>query len=401
MNTGWLGLFADIHTELRTRPGRAGITLLAVGLGIAALTGLLAVLGGLEERAEAAVRSLGTDVIGIFALETDSAAGMEHLDRRHAGLLAAGLDRARIATLKRYTAPTLASAQPLTVLETGPELLEVRQWRLADGRFIDAFDIEHRQRNAVISRSLAQRWGWQTGHVILLGNLAFTVVGIVDGGGAGLSTATSDPGLSLGEFAVLVPETTAPRWHFGGAIPDERVDALFIQSTVPGTLPATHAAARRILAQPDARAGELAWITADTLTREIRRLQLVLALTIGGTSLLVLALGGATLMSLMAANVRERTVEIGLRRALGAGPADIAALFVVEATLLTAVAGGIAVLAVAMLVPLVGALTPVPLRFGPLAVLVPLGTAVVLGASFAYWPARNAARIAPASALRA
>lgn len=396
MNTLLPGILLDIHTELRTRPGRAGITLLAIGLGIASLTGLLAALGGLEERAEEAVRSLGTDVIGIFAAESETAEGTGHLNRRHATLLGTTLENVRIATMKRYLAPTLSSTQPLTVIETGPELLEVRQWRMTDGRFIDGFDMVQRQRNAVISRALAHRWGWQTGNVILIGNLAFTVIGIVDGGGSGMSTVTAEPGLSLGEFAVFVPSTTTPRWHFGGAIQDDRIDAMFIQ----GALPATLVAARRILSQPDLQAGEVAWITADSLTREIRRLQLVLVVTIGSTSLLVLALGGATLMSLMAANVRERVVEIGLRRALGASTVDIAALFIVESILFTVIAGIIALLVVAMLVPLVGALTPIPLRFGPLTVGIPLGVSVVLGAFFAYWPARNAARIAPADVLR-
>lgn len=400
MIAGIAGVLGDVHAELRSRPGRAGVILLAIGVGIAALTGLLAALAGLEERADAAIRSLGTDVVGVFAQQTEAADGAGQLMLGHAAILGAGLEHARVATMKRYTAPTLAARQPLTVIETGPELFAVRQWTMLDGRFLDGFDMAHRQRNAVISHTLAQRWGWQTGHVIFVGNLAFTVVGIVDGGGAGVSTVTADSGLSLGEYAVFVPATTAPRWQFGGALQDERIDAMFIQATPPGTLAATHAAARAVLTQPDLRAGDVAWVTADTLTRDIRRLQRILAFTIGGACLLALALGGATMMSLMATNVRERTVEIGLRRALGARPAEISALFIAEAVLFTTVAGVAAILMVAMLAPLVGALVPIPLRVGPFAVVVPLAAAVAMGVVFAYWPARNAARIAPALALK-
>lgn len=262
MKTGFIPLLNDIHIELRTRPKRAVLTMAAVGMGIAVLTVLLAALSGLEQRAEAAVRSLGTNVIGILAPAAQEASALS-LAKRHAALLAANLPAAQVASLRRYSAPTLTSRQPLTVLETEPELLAVRQWQLIDGRFFDQHDLEHYQRHAVIGRTLAQRWGWQVGHVMLLGNLAFTIIGIIDNGSAGLATDTADPALALGEFAVLVPKTTAPRWRTGGSLPDTRLDAIFVHLPAVQDIAPALVTAQELLAQPDQRAGELAWVTPE------------------------------------------------------------------------------------------------------------------------------------------
>ena len=105
-------------------------------------------------------------------------------------------------------------------------------------------------------------------------------------------------------------------------------------------------------------------------------------------------------MSLMIANVRARVVEIGLRRALGATARDIVALFVVEACVVTAVAGLAGVAGSHILLLLARSSFSVPVTLGYASTILPLLAALVLGAAFAYWPARIAAAIAPSEALR-
>ena len=105
-------------------------------------------------------------------------------------------------------------------------------------------------------------------------------------------------------------------------------------------------------------------------------------------------------MSLMIANVRERVNEVGLRMALGASPGDIYALFMLEAlwlTLVAALAGSSG--AYGLLVLLREQLT-FPTYIGPEIFWVPLGVSLGVGLLFSWLPARQAARISPAEALR-
>jgi putative ABC transport system permease protein len=157
---------------------------------------------------------------------------------------------------------------------------------------------------------------------------------------------------------------------------------------------------RRLLSQPDMRAGTPSWILPDSLRAGVKELQRTIAWTGGSVSALCLILGGLTLMSLMISNVRDRAGEIGLRRALGARPRDIAFLFFLEGELTAGTAAVCAGLIVHLLFILGGPPTPFPLKLGASTALIPLAAAVVLAAVFSYGPARAAARIMPSEALR-
>ena len=105
-------------------------------------------------------------------------------------------------------------------------------------------------------------------------------------------------------------------------------------------------------------------------------------------------------MSLMVANVRDRVVEIGLRRSLGATARDIAQLFVLEACLVTSAAGVAGLLTAGAIMWLVQKKSAMLMSIGVTGFAVPFIVSVALGVVFSYWPARMAAQISPSEALR-
>jgi putative ABC transport system permease protein len=178
------------------------------------------------------------------------------------------------------------------------------------------------------------------------------------------------------------------------------LDVIFIRAPSASAFESTLARAQRVLAQPDQRVVGLSWITPESLLQRLRRWQKMVGLAAGSIALLCLILGGTTLMSLMVANVRDRVVEIGLRRSLGASRGDVAALFVIEGCLVTGGAGLVGSTLTWLILWLVQPRLPVSLHLGASTVLVPLGVAFALGLIFSYGPALAAARIAPSEALR-
>jgi len=118
---------------------------------------------------------------------------------------------------------------------------------------------------------------------------------------------------------------------------------------------------------------------------------------IAGISLLV---GGVGVSNIMLVSVRERTREIGLRKAVGARPRDIGVQFLLEAVLLTSIGGltGIAIGIGAALT--VAAVSPVPAAVTWWSLALAFGVSAAVGIVFGVVPAQRAGRLDPVVALR-
>jgi putative ABC transport system permease protein len=125
-------------------------------------------------------------------------------------------------------------------------------------------------------------------------------------------------------------------------------------------------------------------------------LTLMLA-AIAGISLLV---GGIGIMNIMLVSVRERTQEIGLRKAIGAAPSDILMQFMIEAIILSAIGGligtGIGVAGITV----IGAFTPLKAGVSGVAIALAVSVSGGIGLFFGVFPARQASQLDPIVALR-
>lgn len=392
----------DILDDVRARPGRAGLSFLALAVGMTALTVLLAVLGGLAERSRRIVGELGVNVFAAMAAKEDkSAPGKSgRLLLSHADLLATNLTGCLLAGVRTYEVTTPGADQTLTVVATQEGLPAIRQWQIREGRFLDATDLRDRERSAVISATLADAWDWKVGQVVQLRDTPFRVVGILSYDVGALAAESSAAVLAPGNWTVWVPITVPPYWLTSRVPPEPELESLFVRVPDDQSMATIVTRTQSLLRQPDLGAPALSFVTPDLLLEKVRRLQRTIQFTVGSIAVLCLLLGGTTLMSLMVANVRDRVTEIGLRRALGATRGDIAQLFVMESILVTLAAALAGSVGTWLLLYAARAHFPAPLSLQPWTVLIPVAVAVALGALFSYAPARAAAAISPAEALR-
>jgi putative ABC transport system permease protein len=99
-------------------------------------------------------------------------------------------------------------------------------------------------------------------------------------------------------------------------------------------------------------------------------------------------------------SVRERTREIGIRKAIGARGRDILAQFLVEALTLSVIGGAIGVVLGIGVSIAVGQIAGWGFTFQPMTVLIAVGFSLLVGVVFGVWPARQAAHLDPIDALR-
>jgi hypothetical protein len=74
---------------------------------------------------------------------------------------------------------TTGTDRQLKVMATDHALLAIRQWQMAEGRFLDEHDLRNRERVVVLSEALARAWQWKVGDIIQLRDTPFRVIGIV------------------------------------------------------------------------------------------------------------------------------------------------------------------------------------------------------------------------------
>jgi putative ABC transport system permease protein len=282
------------------------------------------------------------------------------------------------------------------VFGVAPDWIEIRRWGLADGEFISEPDIQGMTRVAVLGVQVARQLfpeGGAVGNVIRLGGDPYTVKGVFLEMGASAGGDDWDD-------RIVVPFTTSARRLFGRPY----LEQIVMRVADPRRLGETAARVRDLLrvrhqigqGEPDdffVREPEDVEGAALETSNTLRSLLIAV-------SAVALVAGGLVIMNLMLLAVSQRMREIGIRRAVGARAADIRLQFLSESVMVAVAAGLIGVaaglvasLALEVLGLATGHVTWVPF-------LLALAACVTIGVAAGVHPARRAAAVHPAQAMR-
>ncbi|MEV4709139.1 ABC transporter permease [Actinoplanes sp. NPDC049316] len=379
---------------LRANRLRSVLTMLGVVIGVAAVVALVAIGTGTKQQIERQVEGLGSNLLIVVPgrLEAGAApsASTLSLDDAEAVGRVVG-DRNRVAVtvasgenVRAGSRQTFASMQG--VLETTPTVF-VRH--LNRGSYLTRSDVNTARRVAVLGAGVASAlFGDRDpiGRQITIGGVRFRVIG------------TFEPlGQSLGvdrDNEVHVPVTAAQR-----LLGTDRIDALAIRAPDRDRIDALGADIVATLGErhPDT---DFSAVTQQQILGVLGDILGVLTgvlAAIAGISLLV---GGVGVSNIMLVSVRERTKEIGLRKAVGARPRDIGLQFLLEAVLLTTI-GGVLGMALGIGAALLAdRLTPVPAAVTWWSLTLAFGVSAAVGIVFGVVPAQRAGRLDPVVALR-
>jgi putative ABC transport system permease protein len=391
------------HDGLRANGMRAAVAVGGVVVGIAPVLLIVGVMTGVRG---ALARDFGQVAPNAFAVSrssivealTDTASGRHAITEQEVGRLAE-LPMIRSAAASVDASVTLDVGREryreIAVEGTAASWLGSHEGEFVAGRNFAGTEERRAAHVAVISSALARHIapaGAVVGETVHLQGQPFRIVGVY----------RERPSLLADTMSswIRTPLTTALRalpaeadWLEVNVVPEAGVSREDAEDAVRARLRSV----RRL--RPEQRDDFAIMDEAgiDALFTQYGGTLFLVTLLLTG---LALAVAGVGIVGIMTISITERTVEIGLKRALGATRRDIAAQFLVETVAITLTGSLIGVALGVTAIVLLRALTTIPADVPVWALVVTLLTATVSGIGLGVYPAHTAARLEPVEALR-
>jgi len=381
---------------------RSGLTMLGVIIGVMAVILLVSIGQGAQVYITKELTGLGTNLLIITPGKTSTRGGFHPPSagtvrkltyddslalRRRAWLLTDAVPLVLGTGKLKYQ----NLGRDVMVIGTTPEFQRVRNLFVDTGSYVSQSDVDSKAKIVVLGTKVKEElFGTDSalGKVVTLSDARYRVVGVMQKKGTSLGMDADD--------IAYIPVTS------GQELFD--TDSLFeIIASTPRSEDVDRAIAqiKEILIRRHAHKEDFTIQTQGAMLSTMNSILGVLTAVLGGIAGISLLVGGIGIMNIMLVSVRERTREIGVRKALGARNRDIMAQFMIEAITISGAGGIIGILlgvGIALLIPVF--VTVLPTSVSLWSIMMAFFFSAAVGVFFGVYPARKAALQDPIQALR-
>ena len=373
---------------------RSFLTILGVVIGVVAIVVLVSIGQGANSSVVESIEGMGTNLI----TANINARRMNPIDLDSLNELAQNEAISYVAPIASVSGTVKAGTTTYddgVVQGTTPGYESIRNWTVAEGRFLQQPDIDNRSFVAVIGSEAATEMYGTThavGETFSLNGYTITVVGVLEAVGSGASGSNDNQ--------ILIPFTLAQRLSNQTSI-----SSFYVSAASSAQVEQAQAAVESYLEKAFENYNTRSFGTQYSVFNQTEMLSTLnettntLTLMLGGIAAISLLVGGIGIMNIMLVSVSERTREIGIRKAIGAARGNILTQFLIESLVVSLMGGllglAISVAAVKALAPVLQMTLTIPVNVAWMAI----AFSVFIGVVFGMYPANKASKLRPIQAL--
>ena len=373
---------------------RSFLTILGIMIGVTAVIALITTISAVSATISDSFTSMGAGTMTLSAPGSDLKAGLSADDLETLTALEHVEGVSPTVTLNVTAAQSNAYESSVSVGGRNAYYFTANDGLVARGRAILSLDVAQSSRVCLISSELVETFFYGAdpiGETLYLSGRSFTVIGILtDDGDSSIS------GMMSGSSDVLIPYTTALKMNGESLVTNLTI---YIDSAESSSLVETEL--EPVLDALFSYEDDTYTITTmDAIEDTMSSMLSMMSMLLGGIASIALLVGGIGIMNMMLTSVTERTVEIGLKKAIGAEPGQIQLQFLIESFLLSMAGGMIGVLLGIALSAILCSVMGTAFSLSYSAIALGVGFSAAVGIIFGWSPARKASKLSPIDALR-
>ena len=373
---------------------RSFLTILGIMIGVTAVIALITTISAVSATISDSFTSMGAGTMTLSAPGSDLKAGLSADDLETLTALEHVEGVSPTVTLNVTAAQSNAYESSVSVGGRNAYYFTANDGLIARGRAITPLDVNQSSRVCLISSDLVETFFYGAdpiGQTLYLSGRSITVIGILtDDGDSSIS------GMMSGSSDVLIPYTTALKMNGESLVTNLTI---YIDSAESSSL--VEAELEPVLDALFSYEDDTYTITTmDAIEDTMSSMLSMMSMLLGGIASIALLVGGIGIMNMMLTSVTERTVEIGLKKAIGAEPGQIQLQFLIESFLLSMAGGMIGVLLGIALSAILCSVMGTAFSLSYSAIALGVGFSAAVGIIFGWSPARKASKLSPIDALR-
>lgn len=370
---------------------RASLTMLGIIIGVCAVIVMVSLVQGSTKQVTDRLQSMGTNMISVNIIGRGGNRAVSETDLFEFASNSTDIIEGIAPVLNGSVTVKNGNKNIKTSMDgTNDAYQTVRNTKVQQGRFINALDVERRQKVVLVGTYIAQELYpgiSPIGQDIKINGELFNIVGLLEVKSNGTAQSADDK--------LIIPYTTAKR-----LLKNSVIRNFYVQAKTPESVEDAMTALQDFLFKTFNSVDAYRVFNQADMLDSINETTKTMTMMLGGIAGISLLVGGIGIMNIMLVTVTERTREIGIRKAIGAKRRKILEQFLIEAIVVSCMGGIIGVLLGMILTNFIGKATQIQAEPSVTTIAISFLFSVLVGVFFGLYPANKASKLNPIEALR-